>query len=115
MSLEAYIWTATLPLSACSATPYRVLLMLADRADPLGYCAYPSVRNMAETLECSTRTVQRALRELEDVGLIRKGDQRPVQHYRPDKRPVVYDVLTTALVMTELRAAEALERAEKAG
>ena len=39
MSLEAYIWAASLPLSACNGTAFRVLLQLADRADPHGYGA----------------------------------------------------------------------------
>lgn len=103
MSLEAYTWAASLPLNVCSAAGYRVLLMLADRVDPVGYCAWPSIVGMAETLECSSRTVQRALRELVDAGLIRKGDQRHVDHIRPDRRPTVYDLLTPALKYLESR------------
>lgn len=103
MSLEAYIWAANLPLSACSGTSFRVLLQLADRADKLGYGAYPAVPTMADTLECSHRTVQRALRDLEATGLIRQGDQRYVQHIPPRTRPVVYDVLTSALQYLESR------------
>lgn len=103
MSLEAYIWAANLPLSRCNGTPFRVLLQLADRADKLGYGAYPNVSTMAETLECSGRTVQRALRDLERLELIREGDQRYVEHLDPRYRPTVYDVLTTALVTIETR------------
>ncbi|TFV82034.1 helix-turn-helix domain-containing protein [Microbacterium sp. dk485] len=103
MSLEAYIWAANLPLTRCNGTPFRVLLQLADRADKLGYGAYPNVSTIADTLECSERTVQRALRELRIAGLIREGDQRYVEHLDPRYRPTVYDVLTTALVMTESR------------
>lgn len=103
MSLEAYTWAASLPLNACSATAYRVLLMLADRVDPIGYTAWPSVVGMAETLQCSARTVQRGIRELLDAGLIRKGDQQFVAHIRPDRRPTVYDLLTPALVYLESR------------
>lgn len=103
VSLEAYIWAANLPLSACGGTSFRVLLQLADRADKLGYGAYPAVPTMAETLRCSDRTVQRALRELEGHGLIRQGDQRFVQHIPPRVRPTVYDVLTDALIYMESR------------
>lgn len=103
MSLEAYIWAANLPLSVCNGTPFRVLLQLADRADKFGYGAYPLVSTMAETLECSERTVQRALRDLLRDGLIRPGDQRYVDHLRSDRRPVVYDVMTTALKVHESR------------
>lgn len=103
MSLEAYIWAANLPLTRCNGTPFRVLLQLADRADPLGYGAYPSVTTIADTLECSERTVQRALRDLTENGLIRHGDQRWVEHIDARYRPTVYDVLTFALVSLESR------------
>lgn len=103
MSLEAYIWAANLPLSRCNGTPFRVLLQLADRADSLGYGAWPHVSTIADILECSDRTVQRALRDLIAADLIREGDQRYVQHLDARYRPTVYDVLTTALVFTESR------------
>ncbi len=101
MSLEAYIWAASLPLSACNGTAFRVLLQLADRVDPHGYGAYPHVTTIAETLECSTRTVQRALAELRIAGLIREGDQRYVQHLDARYRPVVYDLITPAMRVRE--------------
>lgn len=103
MSLNAYVWAADLPLRRCSGTAHRVLLKLADRADDLGYGAYPGVQGIADSLECSTRTVQRAIRELLDEGLIRVGDQRYVEHFDPRYRPVVYDVLTWALLYAEER------------
>lgn len=103
MSLDAYIWAANLPLSRCNGTSFRVLLQLADRVDTLGYGAYPYVSTIAKTLECSERTVQRAIRDLLDSGLIREGDQRHVAHYDARYRPTVYDVLTPALIMTESR------------
>lgn len=103
MSLEAYIWAANLPLSRCNGTAHRVLLQLADRADKLGYGAYPHVATIAATLECSDRTVQRAIRDLLRDGLIRPGDQRYVDHLDSRYRPTVYDVLTAALKVTESR------------
>jgi len=120
VSLEAYIWAANLPLSRCNGTPFRVLLQLADRADKLGYGAYPSVSNregtgMADVLECSDRTVQRALRELLSLGLIREGDQRLVDHYDSRYRPTVYDVLTTALQVIESRGVNRVTPAESRG
>lgn len=101
MSLEAYIWAGSLPLSACNGTAFRVLLQLADRADPHGYGAYPHVSTIADVLECSPRTVQRALAELRLAGLIREGDQRYVQHLDGRYRPVVYDLITPALRVRE--------------
>lgn len=103
MSHEAVLWTCQLPMSACSGTAFRVLVNLAERADPLGYGAWPAVSTLADTLECSTRTIQRALRELVDAELIRIGDQSAVAHLRSDRRPTVYDVLTPALRFTESR------------
>lgn len=103
MSLNAYIWAADLPLSRCNGTAHRVLLKLADRADELGYGAFPKLSSIAETLECSERTVQRAIRELLAEGLIRKGDQSYVQHLDARYRPTVYDVLTWALLYSESR------------
>lgn len=103
MSLNAYIWAADLPLSACSGTAHRVLLKLADRADELGYGAFPKLETIAETLGCSKRTVQRAIRELLDAGLIREGDQSFVDHLDARYRPTVYDVLTWALQYAESR------------
>lgn len=101
MSLEAYVWAANLPLDACSGTAFRVLLKYADRADKLGYTCWRSVPDMAVELGCSKRTIQRAIAELVAAGLIRPGDQRHVEHLRADRRPVVYDVLTTALLFIE--------------
>lgn len=103
MSKEAVLWTCQLPMSACSGTAFRVLVNLAERADKLGYGAWPGVSTLAESLECSERTVQRAFRELVTRGLIRVGDQRAVAHIRADHRPTVYDVLTPALQYIESR------------
>jgi len=103
MSLAAYIWAADLPIGVCNGTAHRVLLKIADRVDELGYGAYPSVDSIAETLMCSTRTVQRGIRELLIIGLIRLGDQRLVDHIRADRRPTVYDCLTPALKLHESR------------
>lgn len=47
----------------------RVLLCLCDFADDAGTC-YPSVPRIAWKLECSTRTVQRAIDDLERLGAL---------------------------------------------
>lgn len=90
-------------MTACGAAAYRVLVILAERADEYGYGAWFGQEKLAETLECSTRTIRRALRELLDAGLIRKGDQSLVRG-RADRKPTVYDVVTPALRMRESRA-----------
>lgn len=106
MSKEAVLWSCQLPLTACGATAYRVLVILAERADPYGYGAWFGQEKLADTLECSTRTVRRATAELLAAGLIRKGNQALATkaHPRADRRPTVYDVLTPALRMLESRA-----------
>jgi hypothetical protein len=112
VSLEAYVWASNLPLSRCNGTAFRVLLQLADRADKHGYGAWPAVQSIADVLECSTRTVQRALRDLIDEGLIREGDQRFVKHLDRRYRPTVYDVLTTTLIALESRGDTTVTPAE---
>ena len=101
MSLEALLWVVDLPMNVCSSSAFRVLGKLADRADKLGRGAYPKVATIAAQLDCSHRTVQRAIRELLDLGLIREGDPSLVQRARADHRPNVYDLMTSALVLHE--------------
>lgn len=103
MSLAALLWASDLPISACNLTAYRVLVKLADHADDLGYGAWPGIASLAERLECSERTIYRALATLQDAGLIRRGDQRHVEHIDARYRPVVFDVLTPALRAAESR------------
>jgi DNA-binding HxlR family transcriptional regulator len=101
VSLEAQVWIAQLPMDACGLAEYRVLHKLADVAAKDGSRAWRNVsskhdeRGMAEELGCSARTVQRALRSLEVLGLIKRGDQKFVQHIRADRRPTVWDLPLT--------------------
>lgn len=69
-----------------------ILYSLADRANDDGQGCWPSVATMAEESRCSERTVQRHLRNLEQRGVIRRGDQRLVERYRADRRPIVWDL-----------------------
>jgi len=68
------------------------LLAMAERANDDGTDARQSVKTIASKARVSVRTAQRYLRSLEDMGLISRGDQRSVQHLRPDRRPMVYDI-----------------------
>lgn len=74
--------------------PTQVLLLiaLADRASDDGTGSWPSAAWLAERARCSVRTVRRHMIELEQAGIIRRGDQRSVQHLRGDRRPVVWDL-----------------------
>lgn len=69
-----------------------VLYVLANYADSNGRNAWPSQRTIAEKAWCSIRSVGRHLANLEKRGVIRRGDQRLVDHMPKGKRPVVWDL-----------------------
>lgn len=104
MSERAMSWANDLPYGVVGPLAYRVLLKLADVATRDGRRAWRSKVELADELQVSPRSVQRAFRELEDTtpdgtqrgaddaGLIVAGDQRHVAHIRGDKRPTVYDL-----------------------
>lgn len=91
MSIEATAWALSLT-GLQDATERAILLGLANHATRDGSAAWPSVSTLAEYAVCSTRTVQRRLRDLEARGLVCKGDQRLVAHLPADRRPFVYDL-----------------------
>lgn len=94
MSLKAMLWV----LEDCTvAEPeLRVLLFaLADRAANDGTSAFPSRAWLAERCFCSVRSVSRRLARLEEMGIIRRGDQHLVDHFRADRRPIVWDLNIT--------------------
>lgn len=92
MSLEAFIWASKLPLNIVPPTAYRVLVLLANHAHSDGRNVWRNNRDMAQQLDCSLRTIERAIRDLKVAGLIHPGDQKLTQHLRQDRRPVVYDL-----------------------
>lgn len=91
MSIEAVSWALS---TKRVATPMQrlVLIAVANHADKRGQSAWPSQETLAEYCCCSSRTIRRQLSELEESGIIRRGDQRLVSHFRGGYRPVVYDV-----------------------
>lgn len=95
MSLKVITWVLY-EAPVTQQSHLLVLLALADRAHDDGTAAYPSREWIGERARCSVRSVASHLRALEDAGLIRKGDQDLVSHFRADRRPVVYDVVMTA-------------------
>ena len=74
------------------STAKLLLIVLADYANDEGM-AWPSVRTLTEEVEKQDRQIQRALRKLEDMGLIRLGDQRLTRNYPKGQRPTVYEIL----------------------
>lgn len=92
MSFEAFLWAAN-DAPVADVNEFAVLIQLAERADPDGCNAFPSVATVAERTRIHPRTVKRCLQCLEDRGLIARGDQRAAEYIRADRRPTVYDLL----------------------
>lgn len=91
MSVEAITWVLK---DAPDVPPPLVstLIGLANHAAPDGRNAYPSQPTLARYTRKDERTVRRDLAKLVRLGLIRRGDQRIVDHLPKDRRPVVYDL-----------------------
>lgn len=70
-----------------------VLQSLADAGDEDGCNCYISQDTIAERAMISSRSVRDRLAELEERGLIARGDQRAASHIPADRRPVVWDVM----------------------
>ncbi|MFI0897721.1 helix-turn-helix domain-containing protein [Streptomyces sp. NPDC020983] len=97
MSIEATVWA----LKYAPPMPPQllgVLIGLADHADAAGRGAYPSVPTLAKYACKSERSVQRDVKALCEIGLVRPGDQRLAEHLPADKRPEVYDLATERVV-----------------
>lgn len=73
MSVEAITWA--LKQRVRSATHKAVLLVLANRMDPSGF-GWPSQKLVAKEAQCCERTVRKALRDLEDDGVLIRSDRR---------------------------------------
>ena len=66
MSVEAMTWAFLVPLPPC---PKSVLVALANRADEDGYC-WPGIGDLGRRTGWNARSIQRALRLLEEEKLI---------------------------------------------
>ncbi|MGW7350903.1 helix-turn-helix domain-containing protein [Streptomyces sp. NPDC054784] len=91
MSLEATVWA----LKFAPPMPPQLLgtlIGLAEHADARGRGAYPSVPTLAAYACKSERSVQRDIKSLLELSLIRRGDQRLADQLPADKRPEVYDL-----------------------
>lgn len=94
MSLEAILWVKDhAPVNKHGHL--ALLYSLANYADKNGRGAFPAQSTLAAEARCTRRTVQRWLTELEELGVIRRGDQHLVDHYRKDRRPIVWDICLT--------------------
>lgn len=95
MSVQAMSWALSLPVQTLKDSSARhVLLCLANYAGSNGTGAFPSASTLAQDTGLSERTVRYKLDDLEQSGLITKGNQAiaAVHIDRHDRRPVVYDL-----------------------
>ena len=91
MSSEAVGWVLR-EAPDVPAQCVSVLIGLAEHADKRGRGAYPSAGTLASYARKSERQARYDIKVLIAAGLIRPGDQSPVQKYPPNRRPVVYDL-----------------------
>ncbi|HWL59303.1 MAG TPA: helix-turn-helix domain-containing protein [Microbacteriaceae bacterium] len=92
MSVEAIKWVEGLEHDRCKGLAYRVLVKLAWVASVDGTRAWRSKAGMADELGVSQQSIRRALRELESLRLVKRGDQQHVRHLPGNRRPVVYNL-----------------------
>ncbi|MFJ7209783.1 hypothetical protein ACIQWR_40430 [Streptomyces sp. NPDC098789] len=93
MSLEAMVWVLSGDAPVSDVNEYAVLGAMADKADSDGCGSWLAKETIATRVHVSEETVKRCWRNMLRRGLIAKGDQALVRHYRADRRPVVYDLL----------------------
>ncbi|MFF1709265.1 hypothetical protein [Streptomyces sp. NPDC058268] len=97
MSSEAMKWAMEYaPPMPSQLVP--VLTGLAYHADGRGRGAFPAVPRLAAYACKAPRQVRRDLRALEELKLIREGDQSKAAHLPADKRPTVYDLAVERVV-----------------
>jgi hypothetical protein len=91
VSIEAMKWAVEFapPMPSQLVT---TLTGLAYHADKRGRGAYPSVPRLSAIACKDKRSVQRDLKQLRELGLIRLGDQSLASHLPAGKRPEVYDL-----------------------
>lgn len=80
-----------------TATARLVLISLADRCQPDGRSAWPTVETLMEEAHTSESSVRRALKGLEEMGAIRRGNQELAKYdehgrFLPEQyRPIVWE------------------------
>jgi hypothetical protein len=91
VSIEAVKWAVEYAPPMPSQL-VATLTGLAYHADKQGRGAYPSVPRLAAYACKDKRSVQRDLKQLRELDLIRLGDQSLAAHLPAGKRPEVYDL-----------------------
>jgi|GEM_PF-5468255 len=93
MSWQAMDAIDQLPYDVCRPLAYRVLVKLANVAAQDGTRAWRLYGEVASELGVNVRSIYRALDELDQANLIRRGDQKVLSHWRGGHRPVVWDIV----------------------
>lgn len=91
MSLRAILWVMN-DAPVDNQTELAILYALADRASDDGSTAWPSQEWIAHRARCTARTVRTHLKNMEERGLIKRGNPKFVEHIRKDVRPIVWDL-----------------------
>lgn len=91
MSLRAILWVMN-DAPVDNQTELAILYALADRASDDGSTAWPSQEWIAYRARCTARTVRTHLKNMEERGLIKRGNPKFVEHIRKDVRPIVWDL-----------------------
>ncbi|MCF5712481.1 helix-turn-helix domain-containing protein [Pseudomonas tremae] len=93
MSVQAMSWALSQQI-VTEAHGRHVLLCLANYADQDGRAAFPSISSLARDTGLSPRTVQYRIRDLENLGVIKRGNQAIPAAYinQRDRIPVCYDI-----------------------
>ena len=93
MSIQVISWALN---QAPVTAPVHVLILvaMAERCNDDGTESRQSVKTIAKKARVSPRTVQRELKTLEQMGVVRRGDQSKNEQagIPGNRRPVVYDL-----------------------
>jgi len=111
VSIQAMAWAMDQTVVA-NPTARHVLLVLANYADVKGKAAFPSAETIVRQTGLSERSVRNKLAEMEEIGVIVRGNQAIVQAYidRGDRRPICYDIVMN---LDEKRGAGDAPRTER--
>ena len=112
MSEKAVRWALELA-PPIPAQLVATLAALAFHADAKGRDAYPSANRLAAMTCKDKRSVQRDLRALVGLGLIRLGNQSKTSRLPPGQRPEVYDLAVEHTVPGGRTGADEVTRASR--
>ena len=71
---------------------HLTLVLLSNYMSPEGTGAWPSVETLADRRGVAGRTIRRHLEQLEEAGLITRGDQTAARNVPANRRPIVWDL-----------------------